>query len=381
MNDPLVPVLAIFAACLVFALLLVAWREQWKLAAEKSRRSSALMHTSQPFTLVVPARNAGATLGPLLQDLHGQTIYKEKSEVIVVDDDSDDGTAGIVQGMSKTWSQLRGLKNKGIGKKDAITTGINGSHGEIIILTDADSRCGPERIGRILQEMASAELDLLLLPVRMADPRGWLASIQQMELAGMVGMAAGEALMKRPGLANGANMAFSRKAFEQVEGYIDDDHASGDDVFLVERMRKAGLRIGYLVDPAAAVTVEPEDLWRGFVQQRLRWAGKMRALRGLFPWLGVLALLLPWVLIYVTSTTELNNSEHQLEATLLLVLAWLLWLYPVPALVGEVRATFGQSRSPFAALLSFLAFSIYAPIIAVSAIFVRPKWKGRVVLR
>jgi len=381
MNDPLFPVLAVFAACLAFTLLLVAWREQWKLAAERSKGASAMMHAPRPFTLVVPARNAGATLGSLLQDLHGQTVFKEKSEVIVIDDDSDDGTVGIVQGMSKSWPQLRCMKNKGVGKKDAITTGINASNGEIIILTDADSRCGPQRIGRILQQMSSADLDLLLLPVRMADVRGVLASIQQMELAGMVGMAAGEALMERPGLANGANMAFTRKAFEQVEGYIGDKRASGDDVFLVERMRKAGLRIGYLVDPEAAVTVEPEDTWTGFMQQRLRWAGKMRALRGLFPWLGLLALLLPWGLVYVTCTTDLNTSEHQLETTLLLILAWLLWLYPVPALVGEVRATFGQSPSPFAAMLSFLAFSIYAPIIAVLAVFLRPKWKGRVVRR
>lgn len=381
MNDPLVPVLAVFAACLVFVLLLVAWREQWKLAAERSKGTSALMHPPWPFTLVVPARNAGATLGPLLQDLHGQTVFKEKCEVIVVDDDSDDVTIGIVQGMSKSWSQLRSMKNKGVGKKDAITTGINASNGEVIILTDADSRFGPERIGRILQEMGSADLDLLLLPVQMVDMRGLLATIQQMELAGMVGMAAGEALMKRPGLANGANMAFTRKAFEQVEGYVGDLRASGDDIFLVERMRKAGLRIGYLVDPQAAVTVEPEGTWKGFLQQRLRWAGKMGALRGFFPWLGLLALLLPWGLIYVTSATDLSTSEHQLEATLLLVLAWLLWLYPVPALVGEVRATFGQRRAPFAAMLSFLAFSIYAPIIAVLAIFIRPKWKGRVVRR
>lgn len=381
MNDPLVPVLAVFAACLVFTLLLVAWREQWKQAAERSKGTAALMHASRPFTLVVPARNAEATLGALLQDLHGQSLFKEKSEVIVVDDDSDDRTVGIVEGMSKRWPQLRCLKNKGVGKKAALTTGINASNGDVIILTDADSRFGPQRIGRILQEMATADLDLLLLPVQMVDSRGWLATIQQMELAGMVGMAAGEALMKRPGLANGANMAFTRKAFEQVEGYVGDKRASGDDVFLVERMRKAGLRIGYLVDPEAAVTVEPEGTWKGFLQQRLRWAGKMGALRGLFPWLGLLALLLPWALVYVTYNTDLNSSEYQLETTLLLILAWLLWIYPVPALVGEVRATFGQSRSLFGAMLSFLAFSIYAPIIAVLAMFIRPKWKGRVVRR
>lgn len=381
--DPLFPVMAVFAGSLVFSFLVGAWRERWKAAAEASMGTSPTLHAARPFSLVVPARNAAATLGPLLQDLHAQTVYKDRSEVIVVDDMSDDATAGIVHGMSKSWAQLSITHSKGIGKKSAITAGINASNGDVIILTDADVRCSPERVGLIIQRLEADKLDLLLLPVNMTSSRGWLAKVQETELAGLVGMAAGEALMGRPGLANGANMAFTRSAFEQVEGYIGDPYASGDDVFLVKRMRQAGMRIGYLVDPRAVVSVEAESTWTGFVQQRLRWAGKMGAVRGTLPWIGLLALLLPWMLLYVTFTVDITsfNGGHRLETSLLLLLAWLLWLYPVPALVGQVRATFGNERSHMTTLIAFFAFSIYAPVIGILAVFVRPKWKGRVILR
>ncbi len=383
MMDAMIPILAVFALSLIHALVLNTWKERWVSAAKKFQKVE--MDASGPIsvTMVVPVRNGTDTLIALLQDLHAQSIAKEYSEVLVVDDGSEDDTDAIVRDMARTWPQLKLLKNDGVGKKDAITTAVKHAEGEIMVLTDADARCGPERVAHILREMEADRLDLLLLPVRSIGERNWLGRIQEMEQAGLVGMACGEALMGRPGLANGANMAFKRTAFDLVKGYEGDRYASGDDVFLVQRMKRAGLRIGYLVDPEALVTVQAERTWSGFLQQRLRWAGKMRAVQGTTTWVGLLGLFLPWALLYVTCTVDIlaSTEGHRVETTAVLALAWVLWLIPAPALVGQVRATLGQKRSFVPAVLSYLAFTIYAPAIALLALFMKPTWKGRPVRR
>jgi hypothetical protein len=68
---------------------------------------------------------------------------------------------------------------------------------------------------------------------------------------------------------------------------------------------------------------------------------------------------------------------------LLLSSAWLLWLFPILGLMREVRRF--QLRAGMTAhrgagtltLGSLVLFSVYAPVIAVASLFVRPRWKGR----
>lgn len=365
----------LFAMALFQALVLSAWRDRFRKEVRAHREGSDADPEST-VTIVVPARDARDTLAPLLQDLHAQDLPKEVVEVLVVDDHSSDGTAGIVQAMMRTWPQLRLLQNDGQGKKAAITTAVRkASHG-ILLLTDADVRCGSQRIRAILDAMEG--LDLLILPVR-TEGAGLLGRVQEEEQVGLLGMAFGEALLGRPGLAYGANLAFRREAFDAVGGYAGDRYASGDDVFLVQRMKKAGRSIGSLLDPRAVVTVHAEPTWGGFFSQRVRWAGKMRGIRGATPWIGLFALLWPWILIGATVNYEfaLVVEEDGLETLLLLAAAWLLWLVPVVALVNEVRRFLGQRARPLVSLCCYLFFMIYSPVIAVVALFHRPVWKGR----
>jgi cellulose synthase/poly-beta-1,6-N-acetylglucosamine synthase-like glycosyltransferase len=81
-------------------------------------------------------------------------------------------------------------------------------------------------------------------------------------------------------MANGANMAFSKKAFKDVKGFEGNySFASGDDMFLIEKMRaQFPNQIQFLKSPTAAVYTNPKSDWTSFLQQRLRWAGKNNGL-------------------------------------------------------------------------------------------------------
>ncbi len=376
MTSPLYIALGLFGVALLQALVLSAWHDRIRKERVKKRERPDAREGSSA-TIIVPARDAESTLIPLLQDLNAQDLPKERVEVIVVDDHSSDGTARIVQVMLRNWPQLRLLRNEGEGKKAAITTGVKNAKHDVIVLTDADARCDRERVRSIVEAMA--DVDLLILPVRTEGDGSFIGRLQEEEQAGLLGMAAGEVLLGRAGLAYGANLAFHRSAFALVGGYAGERFVSGDDVFLVQRMKKADKRIAFLLDQRALVTVQAAPSWKAFFQQRVRWAGKMRGVRGAMPWTGLIALLLPWFLSWASSRFEWSSvmEESGLETLLLLCAAVLLWLVPVIRLVLEVQRFLGQRRWPIVSVLCFLLFTVYSPLIVLASFVYRPKWKGR----
>ena len=280
--------------------------------------------------------------------------------------------------MMQRWPQLKLLPCDGVGKKAAITTGVLATDAEWILMTDADGRCGPERLRLLIEHAEGTASDLVLMPVA-TDGEGVLGRLQESEQAALMMCAAAETIQGKPMLANGANLAFRRSAFMDVRGFQGDRYASGDDIFLVQRMRIAGKRISYLLHAGAIVRVEAERTWSGFVRQRMRWSGKMLGVPWKYKWMPALGLLFPWLLLGVTLFVDWPNAVGQrfFMKALLVAGAWVLWLASVPALVRDGKELLGQRYSLTGAVLSYMAFTVYSPIIALLGRFVRPAWKGR----
>lgn len=379
MTPLLLFALVVFALALVHALVIMHWRA--------AIREPAPTHHGAPddapptITVIVPARNAGSTIQPLLQDLYAQGHPHERTEVIVVDDHSEDGTAQLVAAMMSRWPQLRIATLSGTqGKKAAITEGVRLAGGALVLITDADARCGPDRLAMLAAQWQRTQADMLLAPVRTTG-EGPIGVLQEEEQAAFQGATMGSCLTGTPLLANGANMAFTRSAFERVQGYSGDRRSSGDDMFLLSRMKRAGLRIGCLVEGSAAVDVPAEHTLAGFVAQRLRWAGKMRAGSGWSSAMGALAVLLPYLLAAVTATAiERFRFGQGMERTWLLVTAgWLLWVVPVVALVNATKRRLGLRQRSFTTVLAVLCHPLYTLPIALLSFVVKPEWRNRTV--
>jgi len=375
MSSGLIIAFALFAAALVQALVIAAWRTA---IARPMEQTGASVDEAPAITVVVPARDEERGIAELLQDLHAQSLPKPRYEVIVVDDGSSDRTMEIAEAMRARWPELRVLRNSGEGKKAAITTGVGAAAHEVIVLTDADARCGPGRLGAIAAATHSQAADLLVLPV-LTTGHGLLGALQSAEQAALLGMSMGSALNGMPTLAYGANLAFRRAAFHEVGGYGNDRFASGDDLFLLRRMQSHGKRVGALLSPEVLVTTEAVSTWGAFFAQRLRWAGKMRGAIGAMSLLGALGFALPWVLLWFTLRFDVvasmgHNGFYQL---LLLASAWLLWLLLPLGLVRDVQRALGVQGRAVTHLLALIAFSLYAPLIAVLSLVVRTAWKGR----
>ncbi len=365
----------LFVMAVLFAIIITGWRD-----AILERRDAPLLRGSDTprISVIVPARNEEASIAAVLQDLFAQRYPHDRMEVLVIDDNSTDGTAALVRAMIPRWPQLQMLASAAPGKKAAITTGVHTATGDLVVLTDADVRFGAERVASIAAHWQAERSEMIVLPVFTAG-HGLLGRMQEEEQAALLGTTMGSAMQGRAVLAYGANLAFTRGAFLFVGGYHGDRFASGDDLFLLQRFQRAGKRITCLFNTDALVTAKAAPSFRSFVQQRLRWAGKMRGAGVTGSLIGSLALLFPWALLYYTLKFDPVDSigYHALYSAGLLAGAWVCWSLPVLALVRSVRGGAQQPSTAMSTLFCLIAFSCYAPLIASASLFLHPEWKGR----
>ena len=78
-------------------------------------------------------------------------------------------------------------------------------------------------------------------------------------------------------MCNGANLAYTRKAYEAVNGFREIDQiASGDDMLLMKKIQSLYPdKIQYIKDRAAIVNTQAAENIKTFLNQRIRWASKI----------------------------------------------------------------------------------------------------------
>ena len=98
-------------------------------------------------SVIVPARNEAENLGRLLPSLGGTG-----AEVIVVDDQSSDGTGDVARRHGATVVATEGPPEGWTGKAWACATGVDAADGELLVFLDADVVVEPGGLGRVVAE-------------------------------------------------------------------------------------------------------------------------------------------------------------------------------------------------------------------------------------
>ncbi len=108
-------------------------------------------------SIVIPAYNEGARLGPTLEQvLKYLSAQRWDAEVIVVNDGSRDNTADVVRGFSIADSRVRLVENPGNrGKGYSVRHGMLEARGEVVVFSDADLSSPIEEMPKLFEGLAA----------------------------------------------------------------------------------------------------------------------------------------------------------------------------------------------------------------------------------
>ncbi len=228
-------------------------------------------------SVVVACRNEEKNLPLLLSDISGQTYRSDLFELIIIDDNSEDSTFKIASGFRKI-KNLKVLRNSGTGKKKAIRTGVEASAGTLVITTDADCRIGDNWLKTIVSFHDENKPEMIIGPVKIENGRGFFKRFQELEFLSLQGITAGTAVAGDPVMCNGANLAFQKETYSDYAGDLHNELVSGDDVFLLHKMKSSqSNKIMWLESAEAMITTRASETLSSFIRQRARWISKAGA--------------------------------------------------------------------------------------------------------
>ncbi len=258
-----------------YAVLIGYYRHHWR---RLPLYQPAQQTSHFPFiSVVIAARNEEATLPHLLKALQAQTYPPENFEVVVVDDFSTDRTANVSNSFSGNIRFIQPNIDPALSsKKKAVEAGVKAARGSLVVVTDADCLPQPQWLYLMAQFHLQKGAVFIAAPVKFAHDNSLLQIFQSLDFLTLQGITAASVQAGFHSMCNGANLSYTKQAFEEVDGFAGIDKvASGDDMLLMHKIKKKHpAQVFYLKHPQAIVSTQPMATWKDFVMQRRRWASK-----------------------------------------------------------------------------------------------------------
>lgn len=343
------------------------------------------------LSVIIPARNEEQNLPGCLASLLAQDDavmfpLGREWELIVIDDDSTDGTRAIMEDaaaqhagvtvLSAPPLELRATQRAFTGKTNACWAGAQASRGRWLLFTDADTLHEPGDIVRALHEAKKHGAALLSY-----SPRQIVSGIAQRmlmplvfsELAAVYPSAQVNDPKTRIAAANGQFVLVERAAYFAAGGHRMVGKSVLEDVDLAFNIKRAGVKSGRGIRFRYAPDALSTRMYRGFGDMVEGWSKNLALL---FPhaltlaaWrlLDILLLLLP-VLLFVMPHLILWQQVA-------IVLLWLRTLFRFYRRVA-------RSNFPFAdCAVSVFGLPLFIVLLVRSwlnhKVFHQVAWKGR----
>ncbi|MFH1747412.1 MAG: polyprenol monophosphomannose synthase [Planctomycetota bacterium] len=120
-----------------------------------------MYHPPLSTTVVVPTYNERENLGPLAQRVFS-VLTTDNCELLVVDDDSPDGTAELVDELAREYPIRCLVRRDERGLATAVIAGLRAARGELIVSMDADLSHPPEAIPALLAALDDPDVNMAI---------------------------------------------------------------------------------------------------------------------------------------------------------------------------------------------------------------------------
>jgi hopene-associated glycosyltransferase HpnB len=279
--------------------------------------------------IVVPARDEAHTIGPVIASLLRQD-YRGKCRVILVDDNSTDGTAALAgTAANLTIITLQSKPVEWSGKLWALSQGVAASRAPVLLFTDADIVHDPRHLSSLVAKLEQSRTDMVSEMVRLN-----CASLAERALVPAVvyffQMLYPFSRVNDPSsavaAAAGGTVLIRREALQRIGGIEAIKNSLIDDVALAKSVKRSGAI--FLGHSGLAVSIRPYPTFADI-----------------------------WDMITRTAFTQLRYSPLLLALTLLGLSV--VWLAPAAAILCMRGWSFGFGLAAFG-----LAVISYMPTLA-----------------
>lgn len=352
---------------------------------------------AQPDTplvsVLVPARNEAAVIAGTVRRLLAQSY--RKLELVVLDDNSEDGTGEIVREAAGGDPRVRVVCGKPLppgwaGKNWACQQLSEAAQGEILVFTDADTVWAPEGLAGLVREMERNHAGLQTVwPTQITESWAERLTVPNMALvilAYLPVIFTHYTPWAAFAAANGQVMAFRREAYQRTGGHAGVRAEVVEDVKLARRIKAAQLPLR-MADGNRLISCRMYTDWpgvrNGFAKSLVGGYGSVWGvlLSILF---HVVVFLLPpvWLLLGWFDVRDLTVAAAGISVTIPGWPAWPALLTAAGMGLRGVTAWFTHQRARDALLMP--ATVVVMTVISLLACYwqVRyggPVWKGRVV--
>lgn len=265
------------------------------------------------LSIIIAVKNEEKNLDKLIKALNNQSLSKDMFEIIIINDQSEDGTHDI---LSNHLSKIPNFHfydstippKKWDRKMWALSQGIELAKGEVILHTDGD--CIPEEMWaeKILERFTNPNTGIVISRTPLIGEKLWgkILEIENyaQDVFGALGI--GHNLFFT---CNGRSLAYRKKYFDDVGGFDQISNIIGgdDDLLIHKIINKKYCKINYVIDDLTSVCSKCPQNINEFIRQRLRYASKIfsfyklnfvsKELKIIMPFLFIINFLMCYALI------------------------------------------------------------------------------------
>jgi len=340
---------------------------------DPSNRASPPVAFAASVSAIIPARDEEAAVATCVESLAAQ---KEIGEIVVVNDQSTDNTAGVVRRLMEGIPNLRLLDTNElpqgwVGKNYALWTGVQRATGAWLLFTDADAIHEPNSIAHALHIAGENEAVLVSFSPEQITETWYekaLIPFIYLRLAKQFSYDQVNDPKSRSAAANGQFLLIRRAAYDALGGHSSVAGEVLEDLALAIRAKSAGYRIWF----GSGKGIVRARMYRSFNAMWQGWKKNLYRLMGGTPW---------------AMFRELESSLPWISLLLILVgLKFPLVLFAGVLLLIARQTIYGLELSrnffPFSVIFYYVpAAVLYAGVLWASYrshVTGRIAWKGRV---
>lgn len=192
-------------------------------------------------SIIIAARNEEKNIGDCLESLLQVDYPRDKLEIIIVNDHSEDNTQKIIENYHNRFTHFKTIipekRNwRLLGKTNALAQGIEHSNGEIIITSDADCTFKKTWIKDLVKYYD--DKTGIVCGFTYIEHKNIFEGMQSLDWVYLLTVASGSFGLKIPLACVGNNMSFRKKAYEEVGGYQNLKFSITEDFALLQAVVK-----------------------------------------------------------------------------------------------------------------------------------------------